>query len=440
MSISRVAFCALLVYMIVGLTPIFAHATQMEADAMCTEPGMCQYGTRCGENGPPGVLNKPCFDHTNGGTVNGICIAQKKCLGQSASGLGGKGNALDAGLQQLGQLLGPLMQKLLGGGGSGSGSGGGSGGGAPIAPTPGCTQQQTSDFNIYASNPSCYYYVAPVSGTLGESGVGTSVSDRLLNALGASTDSASANANTNTNTNTNTSVGEILSTVTGGAQSTTTLATSSAGVIQSTTLIVPTGAANLLPGVRGDIQVMGSGATILAGQRDTTSNTEVAGFFGSNTFNGQSTGIVASLCQSRPWASGLFSKLIPPSFFDSLCSLRGYQVGTPQPVVKTQVRVTQTAPKPVATTTASAAPTVPAKVAIWAVPAKVSLGSRTSIFWNTQGVTSCTETAPDGSFSQSSLSGGASTVPITTATTFTISCLAPDGSHVTDYVTVNLAI
>jgi hypothetical protein len=79
-------------------------------------------------------------------------------------------------------------------------------------------------------------------------------------------------------------------------------------------------------------------------------------------------------------------------------------------------------------------------VDIWAVPAAVPLGARTTIFWNTQGVTNCTETSPDGSFNQNSLSGGAATVPITGATTFSISCDAPDGSHVTGYVVVNLAI
>ncbi|MBV9159462.1 MAG: hypothetical protein JO019_02600, partial [Candidatus Kaiserbacteria bacterium] len=164
--------------------------------------------------------------------------------------------------------------------------------------------------------------------------------------------------------------------------------------------------------------------------------------------------------------SGNFlSYIIPPSFFDGLCNLRGYQVGAlpaPAPVATTspvQVQLTQTSDnakpvvvtpitvtKPAATTTkttsknATTTPTVEPKADIWAVPPSVSLGARTSIFWNTQGVTSCTETSPDGSFSHDSLSGGASTVPITAATTFTISCLAPGGGHITNFVTVNLAI
>lgn len=367
------------------------------------------------------------------------------CKTETAAGLGGVGNTLEQTLSgAVQQLISGALQKLMSGGQGGGGGGGSDSGGGFTGSN--CTQTQTSDFNTYASNPSCYYYVAPVSNALGGTNTGTqsgtSVSDQLLSALGGNTGSTGSTDSSNTNTNTNTNVSTILST-TGSTESDTsaTVKATTTATITSNSVIVPTGAVNLLPGFRGDIQLMNNGATILAGQRDTTSNTEVAGFFGSNSFGGQSTGIVASLCQSRPWASGLFSKVIPASFFDSLCSLRGYQVGAPQATVTTQVKATQTAPKPITTSpAATSTPTVPPKVDIWAVPAKVSLGSRTSIFWNTQGVTECSETSPDGSFSQSTLSGGASTVPITAATTFTISCLAPDGSHVTDYVIVDIAI
>ena len=73
------------------------------------------------------------------------------------------------------------------------------------------------------------------------------------------------------------------------------------------------------------------------------------------------------------------------------------------------------------------------------MPATVPLGARTTIFWNTENVTNCTETSPDGSFSQTSLSGGAATVPLTEATTFTISCLDSQQNPATDYVTVSIA-
>ena len=206
-------------------------------------------------------------------------------------------------------------------------------------------------------------------------------------------------------------------------------------------VIVPQGVIQgLTSGVSGDIRILGNSGTILAGSVDPGGNSVTAGFFGSNTFTGQPTGVIANLCKSRPWAGNILSYILPATFFDSLCVLRGYQVGTPKPAAPT-VTVFQSAPKkvtktPVATTT----PAVPPKVDIWAVPSSVPLGSRTSVFWSSQGVTNCTETSPDGSFSQNTLSGGASTVALTGATTFTMSCIAPDGSHVTDYVTVNLSI
>lgn len=205
------------------------------------------------------------------------------------------------------------------------------------------------------------------------------------------------------------------------------------------TFVMPPG------GARGDINARPVGATVVAGSRDTQGNVEVAGFFGGETFSGQGGGLVASWCKSRPWASNFLGKIITPTFFDNICKSRGYQVGTPPPPPAVTLQQTKKPAATTATTTTKAkatttTPTVPPKVDIWAVPASVPLGGRTSIFWNTQGVTSCTETSPNGGFSQNSLSGGAATQPITTATTFSISCLAPDGSPVTASVTVNLKI
>lgn len=203
------------------------------------------------------------------------------------------------------------------------------------------------------------------------------------------------------------------------------------------TFVMPPG------GLRGDINARPTGATVFGGSRDTQGNVEVAGFYGASTFGGQgSQGLVGAWCRSRPWASNFLSKIITPTFFDNICKARGYQVGAPPPapaVVLQQVKKpkTTTATSTVATSTT---PEVPPKVDIWAVPASVPLGGRTSIFWNTQGVANCTETSPNGGFNQNSLSGGAATQPITAATTFSISCLAPDGSHVTGSVTVNLKI
>ncbi len=212
----------------------------------------------------------------------------------------------------------------------------------------------------------------------------------------------------------------------------------------------------------GDIKLFGAGATISASTKDAQTNTTVSGFVGGNTNSTINDKSVAQrLCVSRPWSSNFLSYVIPPSFFDSLCSWRGYEVGqatstpvvpttsTTQTSVKPQVQLTQ---QPAKTTPASVKPatttpvlTTPAKIDVWAVPASVPLGSRTSIFWNAEGVESCLITSPDGSFTQN-VSGanlrnkGASTVPIIAATTFSMSCLRADGSHVTDFVTVKIAI
>jgi len=198
-------------------------------------------------------------------------------------------------------------------------------------------------------------------------------------------------------------------------------------------------------GATGDIVVLDNGATIIVGTNDPDKNSQTVGFLGTNTFGGENpTGLVGQLCQNRPWASNFLSYVVPATFFDGLCSWRGYQVGLPIATSTPQVTVTQSEPRPVQVTTppASTTPvqTVESKVDVWAVPASVPLGARTSVFWNTQGVASCTISSPDGSFNQSTLSGGASTVPLTTATTYTISCLKADGSPITDYVTVNIAI
>jgi len=201
------------------------------------------------------------------------------------------------------------------------------------------------------------------------------------------------------------------------------------------TFVLPPG------GLRGDINARPVGATVVAGSRDTQGNVEVAGFFGGSTFSGQGGGLIGAWCKSRPWASNFLGKIITPTFFDNICKSRGYQVGTPPPAPAVTLQQTKKpATKTATTTAATTTPAIPPKVDIWAVPASVPLGGRTSIFWNTQGVTNCTETSPNGGFNQNSLSGGAATQPITAATTFSISCLAPDGSPVTGSVTVTLKI
>ncbi len=207
--------------------------------------------------------------------------------------------------------------------------------------------------------------------------------------------------------------------------------------------------------VSGNIVTTPNGGTFTA--NSTNGDTEVAGFFGGNTIAGAVTALVSSWCTSRPWSTNFLANIFPPSFFDGLCTWAGYTVGptaATQASANPQVSLTQTSVQqtrtPAKTTTpanttqsppaASTTLSVVPKVDIWAVPASVTLGARTTIYWNTQGVTGCAETSPDGSFSENTLSGGANTVPLTQATTYSISCVDTKGNPVTGYVTVSMAI
>lgn len=427
----RIALAAACMLAATFLIPFIVTAIGTEADAMCSEPGMCQYGTFCD---PPtntirGVLNKPCKDSTGGGITKGHCVAPQTCRGDSFSGAGGSGAT---GLDQVAKILGDLMSKLM--------QGKPPGGGSPPPSTPpptntgstGCTQTVVvSDIAQLQGNPCATY--SPSGSSVGGS-------SSLLDALNE--DSSGVNlsetllGNINSNTNTNTDGGTALST---SIFATTSVPKGSVGLVPG------------LPGIFGDFKLLTGGATLVAGSRSEQQNTETSGFYGSGTV-GQPQGLVSQWCQSRPWTSNFLSLVIPATFFDGLCASRGYQVGTPVPqqqspslqqtVIKANTTKPATATTPATSTPSTPATTsaVPPKVDIWAVPAAVALGARTTIFWNTQGVTNCTETSPDGSFSHNTLSGGAATVPITGATTFSISCDAPDGSHVTGYVVVNLSI
>lgn len=201
----------------------------------------------------------------------------------------------------------------------------------------------------------------------------------------------------------------------------------------------PEGAVALEGRLEGDIYVGDAGGTIFARSRDPGSNTEVAGFYGGGSAGPDAAkSLIGRMCVSRPWSGGFLSSIIPPSFFDGLCTRAGYQVG---PLVKESSgpatkRATKTAPTKKTTTVKT--PVIKAEVDIWAEPGNVRLGTRTYIFWNSSGVVSCKASGP--SFSQNSLSGGASTVPLSDASTFKISCLTAASTTVEDSVTVRLAL
>lgn len=276
-------------------------------------------------------------------------------------------------------------------------------------------------------------YSGVLTGGIGASTtLGTSISDALLDALGGgSFDTESTGPN-------------VVDTLLGLSDEDIVSATTTAG---GTTTIVTTGGETIVigpGGTEGDIYVSVSGGTIVARSRDPESNTEVAGFFGGGaTTLSQSQSLIGRLCVSRPWSGGLISSIIPETFFDGLCRRGGYQVGalqiTPNDPNSLTKRPSITITQPTAPTTT---PPVPAGlnpvVDIWAEPSRVRLGTRTYIFWNTRDVQACTETGP--SFQQNSLSGGASTVPLSDASKFTITCTAADGKTYTDSVTVYMAI
>ena len=390
---------------------------------------------------PPPNPPFPCKGpHTTGTCIGSVC--------KSTAFLEGAGQSGGAsGLDQVMKVLGDLFGKLMGGdsppssppstpptmpGGTGTGCQG--------------SYFQTSDIS-QISNPCAQYTPPPISTDITTD---TGSCSPLSETLGLCTNNPNSCPDVPT-----VDCGAGNHPVSGGkdangcvlkdtcepdASTTVAPATTPAGrlIVASTTgiFVVPPG------GARGDINANPTGATVVGGARDTQGNVEVAGFYGAQTFGGQgSQGLVGAWCKARPWASNFLSKIITPTFFDNICKARGYQVGTPPPAAPAVVL--QQTPKPkvtTATTTTTVTPAVPPKVDIWAVPASVPLGGRTSIFWNTQGVTNCTETSPNGGFNQNSLSGGAATQPITAATTFSISCLAPDGSPVTGSVTVNLKI
>ncbi|MFA7310194.1 MAG: hypothetical protein WC050_04810, partial [Candidatus Paceibacterota bacterium] len=373
----------------------------------------CPCGMGPGPNGPcsgagAGKIGCTCMDVTSGFPTTGTCVSAipPKCKATATSGPNGFG------LDILKQMLGGLMQQLMKGG-SGGGGGGDSGGGGAPGTNPGCTQYY--QVSTPTSDP-CAYYVPSISSTLTDSN-STSNLTNLLNSFNA----------TDTNSNTNSNI-DLYKTPTSTASSTVSL-------VSTTTRSGTTTIINLFAGLRGDIQVGQDTATVLAGNRSLSTNSEVSGFYGRSGFNVQSQNVTTQLCQARPWASNFLSTITPSAFFDGLCALRGYKAGAPVPAPQTVAPV-KTPPKAAATSTG---PVLPPEVDIWAVPATVTLGSRTSIFWSSQGVDKCTETSPDGSFSQSIPAGNASTVALYGATTFTITCFAPDGSAVSKKVTVNLS-
>ena len=413
----RLATLALAIIFL-GVPFVIYAAVSMEADQMCIASWDygCPCGTVCKKGGPPGGQGCPCGEAPPGGQVTGKCVAAINCkgIGTEKGGIGDLKGMLDI----LKVVMDVLKKKEQGGDGGGGGGDGG--------------QFSTTTCRTYyrVTTPStdpCAYYVPPTSSSLFDgsaSGTNSNASTELVNTLSVGVGSAFG---------VEPSVGNATVTTTNVSTSTPASALSKQAV--------DVGAGRFPEGAFGDIVTTDTGGTIYAGSRDAGNNIEVSGFFGADSFVGKMQGAVGNMCKTRPWAGSLVARVIPESFFDGLCSWRGYQVGTPAPPP-----LTQPAPRPTqkskAATTSSAIPQPQAgepRVDIWAVPESVSLGLRASIFWSTKNVDSCTVSSSGGNFNESKLSGGAATVPLTNDTTFTISCTAPDGKTLSDEVTVTIS-
>lgn len=407
-------FFAALVLFLVGVFVLFVDVRSVKAvggsaNSQCIPSWdySCPCGPPCKKNGPPGGLNCPCKDTTNELAIQGVCVGPLTCKGVSGQGAGGEGS------QMINQLLGQAMQQIMQALQGGGGGGGGGSGAVPDSGLAGCTNYY--QVSTPSTDPCAIYSPSAVldAGSTGSSGI----ADSLLGALGSPSSS-------------NVSSG-LLDTIKGVT-----------GIGSNTSETQPEAPTPGNQGLSGDLRVGDAGATIFANLREGLS--EVAGFFGGST-GGASQALSAAgrLCATRPWEGGIAGASIAPSFFDGLCRLSGYQVG-----VITPTRSAQTGGNPPSgssfggnvprVTLPGAASDVPPEADIWAEPASVRLGTRTYIFWRAQGVISCAASGPN--FSQNSLSGGASTVPISGPTTFSIECLTGASTTIRDSVTVQIAI
>ncbi len=467
----------------------------MAADAMCTPVivGKCTCKTipdgkgGC-KPGPNKYLCPPapdiCSDTTAGSLTIGTCVLPNKCKGVSTSfggssmGIGGS-----SGLNPIvGALLGGLLQKLMSpsppttppfGGGA---TGGVTPPGLPtcsiyssvIGSTASSTTVNLSWSSSNATSASLSPGIGPVelqgtrqttittatnfmlmvTGSAGTNSCSTQVFStnssllptsnnlsELLNSL--NNPPVSENLNTNTQ-NTQIPVLPVQPLLPGIQNPVTEVFTTPLTIGLNPDVQNPFNQVNLVPGAYGDIKILGGGATIIGGSR--TGTGEIAGFYGTDSYSGEGGGLVERLCLSRPWAGNFLSNIIPPTFFDSLCKWRGFATGEERQVEIRYVRAPSQTGEPAPTATSSA-PVVEPQVWIKASPESVSLGGRTSIFWSTQGVTACTVSSSDGNFEQQVILDkieGASTIPLTEQTTFTIACTKPDGSAISDYVTVKI--
>ena len=264
--------------------------------------------------GGPNMWKCPCYDTTNTFGSSGICVAPMKCLAQSTGGPDGFG--LDIVKSMLGELMKKLMQQGSGGGSGGGGTGTGIDG--TTGPT-GCgSYVATSDVTqVSTSNTGgvCYYYQSSVSDLLGgndtTNGNGLSLSDQL-NAL---TDS-NANTLTNNNANTSSTLNRQLNERAATSTSTTTRTTLTQGV-QGDSL----GYSRRHVGLRQ----RSHHSCGLGGRKRQQYHRRI---LRCELRHGSAGEYDSKSLQGPPVVETLCSYALPPTFFDSLCIMRGYSVGT----------------------------------------------------------------------------------------------------------------
>ena len=436
MGVNMRVVAQLLLGFVFLVTPHFAFAILDDGDKMCV-PVIPQCG--CGKiMGPKGCVagpNKfmcPCKDTTGGFTTTGMCVSNFNCKGMSTSD--GKTLGDLKGIMDLAKGLMDMLKPKEKGGGGGGDSGAGTGlGYNPLANLyPPCNYNDAtktySPIPCTKSDGTIVYSATGDSGSyLGDTTGGSSVGDSLLDALNGAFDDEEIVDEEGADEEEGAGEegdGEETTDEEEGTGDDPTVPEDDVGTIE--------------PSSKGDIIVGDSGVTVVGSASDGT--TEVAGFYGSNARNRlQAQSVAGRICASRPWAEGFFSAILPDNFFDGLCRWAGYQLVQIEPEdVSGPREKTFVAPPAEPGTKEPVVDTEVPEVDVWAEPDLVRLGTRTYIFWTSNGVESCQIVGP--SFEQNSLSGGASTVTISDASTFTMTCLTPAGREVTDEVTVQLAL
>lgn len=438
MSIRALVFAGLLLFSVPQAAFAIAGAAGGGPHPICIA-WKIQYDQAI-QKGQPPPPPPPCSEPSPQGAVPGICQLSTLCKATAAPG----GN-LDQGMKGLGDMLKGLMDALKPKekgqqqqqGGQGQQGGLGNNPYAGLYPpceknpiTNEITNAPCTDTNgalVTGSGNSDY-----LSGLYEES---NSLSDSLLDALygdGGGDSGGTSNVSDDLLDSEGTETGSGGGETSGGEGN----ATSSTGV-------TATSSSTLSPQTRGDIVTGERGATVVGGSRNEAENVEVSGFIGAGSGNlAQSKSLVGRLCESRPWATGFLANIITPSFFDGLCTWRGYHVGPLAEALKGVPAATKTVKIVSRKDDETNKPPVytgEPEVDVWATPDTVPLGTRTSVFWVSENVVACTVKGP--SFEQNGISGGAATVPIAVDSTFTAVCTDAEGNELTrDSVTVRLSI